>query len=108
MINKDPDITRLLDRLEKRGFVTRSRDDNDRRVIVARITTAGLDTLRQIDRPVDRFLSEMLGTSPSKNCWTSCSCWMNVSKQQVGLQLPSSFQPFQMLSESQPECPRRV
>jgi DNA-binding MarR family transcriptional regulator len=62
MINKDPDITRLLDRLEKRGFVTRSRDDNDRRVIVARITTAGLDTLRQIDRPVDRFLSEMLGS----------------------------------------------
>ena len=62
MINKDPDITRLLDRLEKRGFVTRSRDDNDRRVIVARITTAGLDTLRRIDRPVDRFLSEMLGS----------------------------------------------
>src|SRR5271170_3422309 len=38
MITRDPDITRLLDRLEKRGLITRSRDIKDRRTVVARIT----------------------------------------------------------------------
>ncbi len=61
MINKDPDITRLLDRLEKRGFVTRSRDENDRRVILARITSAGLEILRRLDRPDRAFLVRDVG-----------------------------------------------
>jgi DNA-binding MarR family transcriptional regulator len=61
MINKDPDITRLLDRLERREFVARSRDENDRRVIRARITPAGLDILRRLDRPIEQFLAKMLG-----------------------------------------------
>src|SRR5690606_2268200 len=38
MVTRDPDITRLLDRLEKRGLVARSRDKEDRRVVTARIT----------------------------------------------------------------------
>src|ERR1700675_379594 len=42
MITRDPDITRLLDRLEDRGFVQRTRAKNDRRVICGKITPAGL------------------------------------------------------------------
>jgi DNA-binding MarR family transcriptional regulator len=61
MINKDPDITRLLGRLEKRGYVTRSRDKDDRRVNLARITKAGLEILRRLDRPTEQFLSKLLG-----------------------------------------------
>ena len=38
MITRDPDVTRLLDRLETRGLVARSRDAKDRRVIFTRIT----------------------------------------------------------------------
>jgi DNA-binding MarR family transcriptional regulator len=48
MITRDPDMTRLLDRLEKRELIQRSRDGNDRRVVRARITaeaTALLETL---------------------------------------------------------------
>ena len=45
MITRDPDITRLLDRLERRGLLTRSRDSKDRRVITVRITPAGLKVL---------------------------------------------------------------
>src|SRR5713226_6186305 len=45
MINRDPDITRLVDRLERRGLVQRSRDKRDRRVITTRITGAGLELL---------------------------------------------------------------
>ena len=45
MINRDPDITRLVDRLERRGLVARSREGRDRRVITTRITPAGLELL---------------------------------------------------------------
>lgn len=52
MITRDPDVTRLLDRLETRGLVARSRDAKDRRVIFTRITEAGLELLEELDRPV--------------------------------------------------------
>ncbi len=52
MITRDPDITRLLDRLEDRGLVARSRDRADRRVITARITEEGTRILASLDRPV--------------------------------------------------------
>jgi len=55
MINHDPDITRLLDRLEQRDLVARQRDSNDRRVHVARITKTGLDVLKGLDKPVEDF-----------------------------------------------------
>jgi DNA-binding MarR family transcriptional regulator len=61
MINHDPDITRLIDRLERRGLVVRSREQKDRRVITTRITTAGLELLRSLDRPVEQFNRQLLG-----------------------------------------------
>ncbi len=61
MINRDPDITRLLDRLERRGFVVRSREGKDRRVIITHITTAGLKLLESLDRPIEEFNRSLLG-----------------------------------------------
>jgi DNA-binding MarR family transcriptional regulator len=52
MISRDPDITRLLDRLEKRGLVSRCRETKDRRMVMTRITDAGLKLLSQLDGPV--------------------------------------------------------
>src|SRR5262249_1134237 len=52
MINHDPDISRLLDRLAKRGLVERSREEKDRRVVTARITKDGLELLSSMDRTV--------------------------------------------------------
>jgi len=52
MITRDPDITRLLDRLERRGLLTRSRDSKDRRVITVRITSAGQKVLKDLDGPM--------------------------------------------------------
>jgi DNA-binding MarR family transcriptional regulator len=52
MITRDPDITRLVDRLERRGLLTRSRDSKDRRVITVRITPAGQKILRDLDGPM--------------------------------------------------------
>ena len=61
MINRDPDITRLVDRLEKRGLVARSRSKMDRRVVQASITLAGLELLRGLDGPVSEFVRGLLG-----------------------------------------------
>src|SRR2546428_13154680 len=52
MLTHDPDITRLLDRLEARGLVTRSRERLDRRVITVRITEKGQKLLAKLDQPV--------------------------------------------------------
>src|SRR5438445_3149103 len=52
MISHDPDMTRLLDRMEKRGLITRERQLDDRRVVKTRITPDGLDILRKLDAPV--------------------------------------------------------
>ncbi|HTV04391.1 MAG TPA: MarR family transcriptional regulator [Acidobacteriaceae bacterium] len=52
MITRDPDITRLLDRLEKRNLIERWREKKDRRVVVTRITSEGLDLLSRLDDPV--------------------------------------------------------
>jgi len=52
MISHDPDMTRLLDRLEKRGLISRARQTDDRRVIKTRISPAGLALLKSLDQPV--------------------------------------------------------
>jgi DNA-binding MarR family transcriptional regulator len=61
MINHDPDITRLLDRLESRGFITRDRSKQDRRIVISRITPVGLELVSRMDRPVRAFLKARLG-----------------------------------------------
>ena len=52
MITHDPDITRLLDRMEKRGLITRERQKDDRRVVKTRITPQGLALLKPLDQPM--------------------------------------------------------
>jgi DNA-binding MarR family transcriptional regulator len=60
MVNHDPDITRLVDRLERRGLVARSRKGKDRRVITTRITPDGLDLLIKLDQPVGEYVREVM------------------------------------------------
>lgn len=52
MLNRDPDITRLLDRLEKAGLAVRNRSARDRRAVVTSITEAGLRVLGALDEPI--------------------------------------------------------
>lgn len=53
MINRVPDITRLLDRLVEKGLVTRQRSDRDRRVVISTLTREGRNLLRTIDTPLE-------------------------------------------------------
>ena len=61
MITRDPDVTKLLDRLETRGLVSRERQEKDRRIIVARVTAEGLGLLEKLDGPVLGLTAELLG-----------------------------------------------
>jgi DNA-binding MarR family transcriptional regulator len=61
MITRDPDITRLLDRLEKRGLISRWRETTDRRIVMARITPEGLKLLARLDEPVQDAHRQQLG-----------------------------------------------
>ena len=61
MITRDPDVTRLLDRLEKRGLISRDRETKDRRTVMARITPEGLTLLSRLDEPVQAAHRKQLG-----------------------------------------------
>jgi len=61
MLTRDPDITRLLDRLERRGLVARARASADRRVITVRITPSGLRILAKLNKPIAECHRRQLG-----------------------------------------------
>jgi len=56
MVTRDPDVTRLLDRIEARGLVERERLTTDRRVVLVRIAAGGLATLEAADPAVRQFV----------------------------------------------------
>ena len=61
MITRDPDITRLLDRMEKRELISRCRETKDRRMVMARIAPQGLTLLAHLDEPVEAVHRNQLG-----------------------------------------------
>lgn len=54
MIEQTPGVTRLVDRLERKGLVARTPCPKDRRRVFCRITPKGLDLLEELDEPVNR------------------------------------------------------
>src|ERR1700691_3612842 len=66
LISRDPDITRLLDRMESRGLIARAREEKDRRVVKTRITPDGLRMLRELDGPVQQLHRRQLRRLPAK------------------------------------------
>jgi DNA-binding MarR family transcriptional regulator len=61
MITRDPDVTRLLDRLEKRALISRCRETKDRRTVRARIAPEGLRVLARLDDPIQTAHRQQLG-----------------------------------------------
>ena len=61
MITRDPDVTRLLDRMEKRGLISRIRETRDRRQVTARVTPEGLKLVDRMDEPVQKIHRKQLG-----------------------------------------------
>jgi DNA-binding MarR family transcriptional regulator len=58
MIEQTPGVTRLVDRLERKGLVVRNPCPKDRRRVFCQITAKGLDVLKELDDPVNRWDSQ--------------------------------------------------
>ena len=61
LVARDPDITRLMDRLEKRGLVRRERSTVDRRIVTHCLTEDGLELVGRLDQPIERSHMEAMG-----------------------------------------------
>lgn len=61
MVTKESDVTRLLDRVEARSFISRERPATNRRIVIARITDEGLSVLEELDAPVDELNRGLVG-----------------------------------------------
>lgn len=55
LVQQTPGITRLLDRLEAKGFIRRDRCPQDRRRVLCRATRTGLAVLNRLDGPVENL-----------------------------------------------------
>ncbi len=72
LISHDPDVTRLIDRLERRGLVSRTRETADRRVVTVRITASGAELLAEcdLDRRSDELLAVRFDRISADDCKT--------------------------------------
>jgi DNA-binding MarR family transcriptional regulator len=61
LVSREPDVTRLLDRMEARGLVARERGTRDRRVVTARLTEEGLRLVDSLDDAVEALHERQLG-----------------------------------------------
>lgn len=57
MLDRAPDVTRILDRLVEKEVVERERDGSDRRHSIARITKKGIRLLEQMDPEMSETLA---------------------------------------------------
>jgi DNA-binding MarR family transcriptional regulator len=68
MLERAPDVTRLIDRLVKRGLVERRRCGQDRRLSISRITTEGLDLLDLMAPAVEQVNQEFASRLSPSDC----------------------------------------
>jgi len=67
LVTQVPDVTRLLDRMEDNGLISRQRGAEDRRYVTTRITRKGLDLVDKLDKPMRELLQTLLGHVSEKS-----------------------------------------
>ncbi len=72
MLTPVPDLTRVLDKLEKRSLVRRQRDTADRRVVRVRLTPSGLALVAKLDRPIDQLHERQLSMLSDRQAGLLC------------------------------------
>jgi DNA-binding MarR family transcriptional regulator len=68
MVDRAPDVTRLVDRLQARGLVRRTRGGNDQRQAIARITPKGLRLLETMQPELEAQTATRFGKLSDKEC----------------------------------------
>jgi DNA-binding MarR family transcriptional regulator len=64
MVTATPDMSRLLDRMEKAGWVTRERAEDDRRQVFTYITKSGMELLAKLETPTRDFVTRVFAGTP--------------------------------------------
>jgi DNA-binding MarR family transcriptional regulator len=70
MVTATPDMTRLLDRMEKAGWVTRERAEEDRRQVSTHITKAGMELLARLEKPTGDFVMSLFTGATTRDLKT--------------------------------------
>jgi DNA-binding MarR family transcriptional regulator len=66
LVSRAPDITRLVDKLEERGLISRDRPAENRRIVCIAITEAGRELLRELQKPIAECHARQLGHLSAK------------------------------------------
>ena len=67
MVTATPDMTRLLDRMETAGWVTRERAEEDRRQVSTHITKAGMELLARLEKPTGDFVTPLFAGASTRD-----------------------------------------
>ena len=67
MVEQTPGVTRLIDRLERKGLVGRTPCPKDRRRVFCRITPKGLELLKELDEPVNHWNAQTVSILPTSD-----------------------------------------
>ena len=70
MVTATPDMTRLLDRMEKAGWVTRERAEEDRRQVSTHITKSGMELLARLEKPTGDFVMSLFTGATTRDLKT--------------------------------------
>ena len=80
LVSRGPDVTRLINRLERSGLVRRKGDAADKRIVLVTIRAAGRDLLAKLDAPVDKLLSGFWQGVPPKERTTIAATLQRLSE----------------------------
>jgi DNA-binding MarR family transcriptional regulator len=83
MVTRDSDVTRLLDRMENMGLVTRCREQRDRRVVTTCLTPEASRLLEKLDDPVGQLMQQLLGEMGARRL-TNLSELLELARQKAG------------------------
>lgn len=79
LVSRAPDITRMLDKLEARGLIARSRPATDRRTVLVGVTESGIALLDQIAGPLRECHARQLGHLP-KTALKTLTCLLHAAR----------------------------
>jgi DNA-binding MarR family transcriptional regulator len=78
MVSRDPDITRLLDRLERSGFIERRRGSPDRRLVFVKILEPGMQLMDALRGPVARLQERQFASLQDSDIQAFLECLARV------------------------------
>lgn len=68
MLDRAPDVTRIVDRLSAKNLVERDRSGDDKRQSITRITREGLKLLERMDGPMQQAFDEVASRLSARDC----------------------------------------